>query len=158
MERLGDCPRSPSDSQGLVANAKGYADMYALEAGFRRCASRVGVPNTRASWFARDVPEFTASPKWYLFDTSRSMRMRKSRRLKSYRFAGRPPRPESLKGSLRNEGFAYQYPSRVSASILLASARLMTTASYGNRVATTDVITRAIGAREEMSATGSVGN
>ena len=105
-ERLGDCSRSPSASQDLVADARGYSGKYASEAGFRRCASRVGVPNTRASWFVRDVPEFLASPTWLLFETFRSMRIWGSRRVQSYRFAESPPWPEPLRGSLYNEGFA----------------------------------------------------
>ena len=159
MERLGDCPRSPSDSQDLVANAKGCADKYALEAGFRRCASRAGAPYTRASWFVRDVPDFMASPEWYLFGTFCSMRTRKLRRVQAYRFAARPPRPESLKGSLRNEGLVYQFAPRASALVfLLVSALLAPTASYENRVATTEVISRAIDAREGMSTTGHMEN
>ena len=93
------------------------AGRFALEAGFRRCASRVGVPSTRASWFVGDVPEFMASPKWYLFAVFCSSRVRKSHRAQSYRFAGRPPRPEALRGSLYNEGFVYQYASRASALV-----------------------------------------
>ena len=48
VKRLGDCAEGPDDTQVCVENAKGYAERFALEAGFRRCASRVGVPNTRA--------------------------------------------------------------------------------------------------------------
>ena len=73
------------------------------------------------------------------------MRMRKSRRAQHYRFAERPPRSESLKGSLRNEGSAYVYASRVPALVfLLASVWLAPATSYENRAAWTEVLTRAI--------------
>ena len=55
-----------------------------------------------------------------------------------------------------NDGFVYQFALRVSALVFsLVSAWLAPTASYENRVTTTEVITRAIEAREEMLATGS---
>ena len=58
-----------------------------------------------------------------------------------------------------NEGFVYQYASRVSALVfLLLSAWPALTASYENRATMTEVITRAIEAREEMLATGYAGN
>ena len=65
-KRFGECVSSPTDIQALVNDAAGYADRYALGAGFRRRASRVGVPNGRAAWFARDVPESMKPPTWRL--------------------------------------------------------------------------------------------
>ena len=54
---FGNCASSDKETQVLVGNALGYADRYALEADFRRCTSRGGIPNSRASWFARDAPQ-----------------------------------------------------------------------------------------------------
>ena len=118
-ERLGDCPRSPSDTQDLVANAKGRAGNYALGAGFRRCSFRASAPNSRAPCSVGDVPEFMAAPKWYLFEAFCSTRMRKSCRAQSYRLAESPPRFESLRGSLYDEGSVYQSASRVFALVFV---------------------------------------
>ena len=65
---FGNCTRSGKETQVLVDNALGRADRYALEAGFLRCASRLGVPNSRASWFARDVPSGAGNAEWYLYE------------------------------------------------------------------------------------------
>ena len=59
-----------------------------------------------------DAPELMASPQAFC-----STRIRKPRRVQSYRYAECPPRPESLKGSLHNEGFVYLYASRASALV-----------------------------------------
>ena len=56
VSRFGDFSSGPSALDGLVEDACKYAEGYALEAGFRRCASRMGVPNTRASLCERDAP------------------------------------------------------------------------------------------------------
>ena len=63
---VGNCTRAGKETQGLVDNALGYAGRCALEAGFRRCASRMGIPNSRASWFARYVPSGVGNAEWYL--------------------------------------------------------------------------------------------
>ena len=62
--RIGDHSSDPSASGELLTNARKYAGRCALEAGFRRCPSRVGVPNARASWFGFDVPAHQASAEW----------------------------------------------------------------------------------------------
>ena len=148
-DRFGECAAGPNDAQALVENAKGCADRCALGAGFRRCASRVSVPNTRASWSLRDAPEFMASPEWCLFGAFCLLKPPRSHRVQSYRFAERPPMSESLRSSLFSEGFAYQFASRASAlAFLLASVWLAPTVSYSDRVMVTVVITRAIAARE----------
>ena len=132
VKRFGDCAAGPNDTQVLVDNAKGYADRYALEARFRRCASRVGVPNARAAWFVRGAPELMASPKWCLSEAFWSLKLPMSYRVQPYRFAVRTPMSETLRGSLRNEGFAYQFAARVSAvAFLVVSVWLAPTVSYG---------------------------
>ena len=65
LERFGDCATSTADAQALAENATEYTDRFALEVGFLPCASRVGVPNARAAWFTRDVPESMAPPTWW---------------------------------------------------------------------------------------------
>ena len=73
VKRFGFWAAGPNGMQVLVENATGCADMYALGAGFRRGASRVGVPSSRAARFVRDVPESMASPGWCLFESSCSL-------------------------------------------------------------------------------------
>ena len=98
VTRFGDCTVGPNDTQVLVENAKGYADRYALEAGFRRCASRVAAPSTRQAWCVRDVPESMASPKWRLSEAFCSLKLPRSHRAQSYRFAERTPMSEPIRG------------------------------------------------------------
>ena len=101
-------------------------------------------------------PSLWRPHKWYLFEAFCPMRMRKSYRAQSYRLAERPPRFESLRGSLYNEGSVYQSASRVSALVfVLVSVWLAPAASYENRATMADGIFRAIEAREELLATGS---
>ena len=154
-KRFGDCTTSPGGTQASVENATGYADRYALEAGFRRCASPAGVPNARAARFARDVPESMAPPAWRLYKVLYAAKFPRSRRVKSCRFAESAPTFESLRGALFNEVFVHQYAARASAlAFLLMSVWLAPAASYSNRVAMTESITRAIEARKHMLATG----
>ena len=54
--RFSDCTKAPSDTDDLVKNASQYSGRYALEAGFRRCASRLGASNMRAPRFEFDAP------------------------------------------------------------------------------------------------------
>ena len=82
-----------SDAQDLVTDAMRYADEYAAEAGFRRRASRLSVPNARVSWFVRDVPEYMASPAWYCFDAYPEKRTKKEHTVQSIRMAESAPRP-----------------------------------------------------------------
>ena len=155
LKLFGDCASSPADTEALVDNATGYADRYGLGAGFRRCASRVGVPNARAAWFARDVPDSIASPTWRLYEAFCAAKLPRSHRAQSRRFAESMPRSESLRGTLFNEGFGYQYAARAAALVFLsASVWLAPTACYSNRVMMTEVLTRAIEARDHMLATG----
>ena len=141
----------------MVDNATGYADRCALEAGFLRCASRVGVPSTRAAWLARDALESKASPKWRLREAFCAAWLLRSRRAQSYRFAESAPTSDSLRATLFNEEFAYQYAARASAlAFLLVSAWLAPTASYSNRGVMTDVLSCAVEARDHVLATGSV--
>ena len=65
-------------------------------------------------------------------------------------------RPSLFAALLFNEGFVYQYSARASALVvLLRSVWLTPTASYSNQVMMTEVVTRAIEAREHTLATGS---
>ena len=52
---FGNCSSKGDGAEVLAGNASRYADRYAPEAGFRQRASRMGAPNSRAAWFARDV-------------------------------------------------------------------------------------------------------
>ena len=61
---FGNCTSSGKEGQTLVGNALRYAGRCALEAGFRRCATRVGAPNSRVSWLARDAPEGIGNAGW----------------------------------------------------------------------------------------------
>ena len=61
---FGNCTSSGKETQTLVDNSLGYAERNALEAGFRRCATRVGAPNSRVSWLARDAPEGIGNAGW----------------------------------------------------------------------------------------------
>ena len=155
LKRLGDCASSPADTQALVDNATGYADRYASGAGFRRCASRVGVPNARAAWFVRDTPESMAPPAWRLYEAFCAAKLPRSHRAQSRQFAESMPRSESFRGALFNEGFEYQYAARAAAlAFLSAPVWLAPTARYSNRVMMTEVLTRSIEARDRMLATG----
>ena len=53
---FGNCASKGNESQVLVERALKYEDRYALEAGLPQRASRVGIPNSRAGWLVRDVP------------------------------------------------------------------------------------------------------
>ena len=44
-----DCARKGDETKVLAGNALKHADRYALEAGFRRRAPRIGAPNSRAA-------------------------------------------------------------------------------------------------------------
>ena len=67
VTRFGECALVPSAAGDLVKNARRYSERYALGAGFRRCSSRLGAPNARASRFESDVPRNMAFPGWLLF-------------------------------------------------------------------------------------------
>ena len=62
---------------------------------------------------------------------------------------------ESLRGSLFNEGYVYQFAARASAlAFLSASVWITPTVSYSNRAMMTEAIARAIESREHILATG----
>ena len=103
----------------LVENAKGYADGYALETGFRRCTSRVGVPDSRAAWHVRDAPESTASPKWCLYESFCAVKLPRPRRSQCYWYAESAPTSESFRGAFFDKGLAYLYAARASALVFL---------------------------------------
>ena len=79
----------------------------------------------RAAWFARDVPESVASPKWCLREAFCAAKFPRSHRAQSYWLAESAPRSGSLRGSLFNGGSAYHCAARASAlAFLLVSAWL----------------------------------
>ena len=71
----GNCANTSKETQVLVENALEYAGRYALEAGFRRRNSRVGIPNSRAGWFVRDVPENMGNAEWRFYEAAGSLRL-----------------------------------------------------------------------------------
>ena len=86
-KRFGDCASKSNETQVLADNALGYADRYALEAGFRRCASRIGAPNSRAGCFVRDVPNCMGNAEWRLYDAAGELRLPDFLRVAPYRMA-----------------------------------------------------------------------
>ena len=71
---FGDCARKGDDTKVSVGAALKYADRYALEAGFRRRTSRMGVSNSRAAWFARDVPKSMGNAERRLYEAAGELR------------------------------------------------------------------------------------
>ena len=137
------CSLDPSASAQFVDNARKYAGGYALEAGFRRRASRLGVPNARSGFFVPDVPKNQTPPEWLVYSAIQSFRLPKDQQVQPYRFAECAPTPYSLRGSLEGGGFVYQFAARAAALILLlASVVLAPTACYRNRAMLTEAITR----------------
>ena len=135
------------DTKVLVGAALKYADRYALEAFFRRRTSRVGVSNSRAAWFVRDVPKSMGNAeRCFSPDFLRAA---------PRRMAEGMPSSEALRGSLYGEGYVYQYAARFSSlAFLLVPAWLAPAVSYGNRVMTTEVVARAMEACRRMMGTG----
>ena len=112
---FGNCTHSGEETQVLVDNALGYANRYALEAGFRRCTSRLGIPNSRASWFARDVPSGPGTAEWGLCGAVGATYLPPFFRFAPYRMAEGMPRSDALHGSLSGQGYLYQYAFRFAA-------------------------------------------
>ena len=69
-EWFGYCTTKGDETQVLVDNAMSCAEQYALEAGLKRCNSRVGATATRAGWFVRDVPAHMCNAEWLLVQGS----------------------------------------------------------------------------------------
>ena len=156
VQRFGNCTHSGEETQVLVGNALGYADRYALEAGFRRCTSRLGSPKSRASWFARDVPSGPGNAEWDLYEAGGVTYLPPFYCVAPYRVAEGMPRSDALCGSLSGQGYLYQYAFRFAAlAQLLVSAWLTPTVSYGNHVISTEVVTRAMEACHRLMCTGS---
>ena len=104
---VGNCTRAGKETQGLVDNALGYAGRCALEAGFRRCASRMGIPNSRASWFARYVPSGVGNAEWYLYEAIGITYLPAFFRVAPYRMAEGMPLSDDPRGSLAGQGYVY---------------------------------------------------
>ena len=137
---FGNCASSDKETQVLVGNALGYADRYALEADFRRCTSRGGIPNSRASWFTRDVPEGIGNAEWRLRDDVGASYLPPFFRADPYRLAGGMPLSDALRGSLGGQGYAYQCAPRFSVLAFQPAAVWLTpTASFRNRLTSTEV-------------------
>ena len=137
---------APSDTDDLVKNASRFPESFAPGAGFRRCASRLGVPDVRASWFEFDAPQYIGHPGWLLSEGIALLRLSKEQQVQSYRFAGRAPAAQSLRCALYDEGSAYQFAARASALIFfLVSAMLSPSASYCNRGMIFEVSYRVLG-------------
>ena len=133
--RFGDCPSGPSAPDELVKNACKFSERYALEAGFRRCSSRVGAPNTLASRFEVVAPSYQSSAEWSVYAAINELRLSKDQQVQPYRPAESATTSHSLRGALRGEGFAYQSAAHAAAlTFLLASVMLAPTASRRNRV------------------------
>ena len=132
-----------------------YADRCALEAGFRRRTSRMGVSNSRAAWFVRDVPKSMGNAERCFYEAADELRLPEFLRVAPRRMAEGTPSSEGLRGSSYGEGYAYQFAARFSSlAFLLVSAWLAPAVSYGNRVMTTEVIARAMEACRRMMGTG----
>ena len=124
--RFSDCALNPSDTQELVKNACRCSDEYALGAGFRCRSSRSAAPNARATLFERDAPRHMSPPDWFLFLAVSELRLSNAQRLQPYRFAVPAPSPQSLRGSLGDEGFVYQFTARASALVMLLASVWLT--------------------------------
>ena len=132
------------------------AEQYALEAGLKRCSSRAGICPTRAGRFARDGPIPRSNAERHLFQALAERLLSVILQVDPYRMADCMPRPETLRGSLRNQGFAYEYAARPQTlAFLLTEAWLAPAASFRNRVTFTEVATRAMETCRKMISTGS---
>ena len=143
--RFSNCTLAPSETDDLFRNASQYAERYAVEAGFRRCLPRLDVPNTRASVFEFEAPQYMASPGWLLYEAIARFRLPGEQQVRTHRPADRAPTSQSLRGALDNEGFVYQVAARARALIFMtASLILSPSASYCNRSMIIGVISRAL--------------
>ena len=141
VSRYRDCSSDPAATEELVKNARNYAERYELEAGFRRCASCMSVPNARASFFEVDAPPRQAYPEWLAYWAAQELRFPGDQQAQPYRFAECAPTPHSLRGSLEDEGSAYQCAACAAALVfLLAPAMVAPAAIYSNCVMLTEVI------------------
>ena len=100
---FGSCASKGGETKVSVGNASKYADRYALEAGFRRRASRMGVPNARAAWFARDAPQSTGRAEGRFYEAASDLRLPDFLLVAPYRMVGGMPSSGSLWGSLYGE-------------------------------------------------------
>ena len=85
VKRSGNCASKGGETKALVGDALKYADRYALEAGFRQRASRLGVPNARAAWFVRDVPQSMGHAEWRFYEAVCDLRLPDFLRAAPYR-------------------------------------------------------------------------
>ena len=155
---FGNCTKDAGDTQSLVKNAMGYAERYKLEVGLKRCHSRVGVHTTRAGWFARDYPSPMSGAEWYLYEALSKSHLPLTLQVEPYRITESMPASPSLRGSLDGHGLVYQYVARIQALVqLLVEVWLTPTVRYSNRVAITEVLTRAMEACYKMICSGSLG-
>ena len=139
----------------LVAGALKYGDRYALGAGFRRRAPRMGIPNSRAGRFVRDFPKSVGNAEWRFYDAVGELRLPDFLCVTPYCMAEVMLLSDALRGSLYGEGFAYQHAARFSSLVfLLVAVWLAPTASYGNRVMITGVIARGAEACRRMIGAG----
>ena len=150
-----NCTNGSGETQTLVDNAMGYAEKYKLEAGLRRNHSRAGVSPTRAGWFVRDFPSPMRCPEWCMYEALSEKLLPMVHRVNPYRITECTPTSPSLSGSLKGAGYLYQFVARIQALVqLLVEIWLTPTVRYENRVAITEVLTRAIEACHQMIGTG----
>ena len=116
-KRFGDCARKGDETKVLADNALEYADTYAVEAGFRRRISRMGAPNSRAAWFARDVLKSMGNAGWCFYETARELRLPDFLCVAPYRMAERMPLSDAHWGSLYGEGYVYHFAARFSSFV-----------------------------------------
>ena len=155
LKWFGNCATKGDETRVLVANAMSYAEQCALEAGLKRCNSRVGVTTTRAGWFVRDAPAPMGNAEWLLYKALSEGMVSAILKVSPFRMAESMPVSDSMRGSMQNQGFAYQYVRRLRALVfLLTYVWLAPTASYSNRVTFAEVATRALEACKMMVNTG----
>ena len=134
-----------------------YAEKYSLEVGLKRRHSLAGVRTARAGWFVRDFPTPMSSAEWYLYEALCKEQLSAVQQVKRYRITESAPAPPSLRGSLKGAGLLYQYVARIQALVqLLVEVWLTPTVRYSNRVAITEVLTRAVEACHQMICSGSM--
>ena len=101
-----------------------------------------------------------SSPELFFCEALCKEQLSAAQQVKQYRITEGAPASPSLRGSLkRGSGLLYQYVARIQAlAQLLVEVWLTPTARYSNRVAITEVLTRAVEACHQMICTGSMEN
>ena len=122
VKRFGNCTSKGDETQVLVDNALSYAEQYALEAGLKRCNSRVGVTATRAGWFVRDVPAHMCNAEWLLHKALSEGVLSQILKARPYRMTESMPMSDALLGSLKNQGFVHQHVCISTCAILVSGS------------------------------------